>query len=341
MYSFQNDYSEGAHPRILQALQQHNAVQNPGYGLDPICAEAAALIRTRCGCDDLEVYFLTGGTQANLIVIHAFLRSYEAVIAAETGHVNVHETGAIERTGHKVCTVPTADGKLTPALIRPVLDAHATEHMVRPCLVYISNSTEVGTVYTRAELADLSRFCRENGLYLFMDGARLGNAMAADPELRFADLAELTDAFYIGGTKNGALFGEAVVLRHPAARENFRYYIKQHGAMLAKGWLLGLQFRELLRDDLYLELARHANAMAARMKDALLQRGVPFWADSPTNQLFPILPDPAIRTLEQNYAFNVDHRVDASHSCIRLVTSWATPEKAVDSFLQDVALLKL
>ena len=339
MYSFTNDYSETAHPRILQALADTGTSQFDGYGLDRCCEEAADVIRTRFSAPAAEVHFAVGGTQANALVIAALLRPYEAVIAPETGHVSVHETGAIEAGGHKVCTVPTPDGKLTPALVEQVLNAHDSEHMVLPRLVYVSDTTEVGTVYTKAELSALSDCCRKHGLYLYLDGARLGSALTArDNDLTPADISALTDAFYIGGTKNGALFGEALVLVNDDAKSHFRWIIKQQGAMLAKGWLLGLQFQELLRDDLYFELARHANRTAETLAEGIAALGHPFAWTPQSNQLFPILPRrTAERLASLGYAFRIDHAVDDAHVCIRLVTSWATPEDAVRAFLEDLA----
>ena len=338
MYSFTNDYSETAHPRVLQALTEAGLEQNCGYGLDRHCQEAAELIRSLCAAPNADVHFAVGGTQANLLVIHAALRSFEAVIAATTAHVNTHETGAIETTGHKVCAVPTPDGKLTPALVEQVLSAHHSEHMVAPKLVYISNTTELGTIYTKAELTALRRCCDDHGLYLYLDGARLGCALTAPGnDLTLPEVAALTDAFYIGGTKNGALFGEAIVLMNDDLKPYFRWYIKQRGAMLAKGFLFGIQFRELLRDGLYFDLARHANEMAARLRQGILDHGYPMPVDSPTNQLVPVVSNGVVRRLEElGYGFEVDHPVDADHTCIRFVTSWATPESAVEELLRDL-----
>ena len=339
MYSFRNDYSEGAHPAVLQALADTNLVQTCGYGLDERCSGAAARIRSLCQAPEADVHFLVGGTQTNLVVMDALLRPYEAVISAHTGHVNVHETGAIEATGHKVCTVPSPDGKLTPELIAAVTAAHSSEHMVRPRLVYISDTTEVGTVYTKAELTALRRCCLEQDLLLYLDGARLGSALTSPAnDLTLPDLAALTDAFYIGGTKNGALFGEALVMRVPCP--HFRWHMKQRGAVLAKGRLLGVQFQALLENGLYFDLASHANAMALRLRDGIAAQGYPFALPSPSNQQFPILPNAAAERLqEMGYAFEVDHPVDESHTCIRLVTSWATPPEAVDQFLKDLTAL--
>ena len=338
MYSFRNDYSEGAHPQVLQALTDTNAVQTVGYGMDPYCQAAADTIRRLCAAPDADVHFLVGGTQVNLVTIDAFLQSYEAVIAAQTGHVSTHETGAIEATGHKVCTVESPDGKLTPALVESVLAQHnGTEHMVLPRLVYISDTTEIGTIYTKAELTALRRCCDAHGLVLYLDGARLGSALTAPGnDLTLPDLAALTDAFTIGGTKNGALFGEALVLTHPLP--HYRWHMKQRGAVLAKGRLLGIQFQALLEDGLYFDLARHANQLALRLRDGIAALGYPFPVDSPSNQQFPVLPNAAVQKLQElGYEFEIDHVVDADHTCIRLVTSWATPESAMESFLRDLA----
>ena len=338
MYSFRNDYSEGAHPQVLQALTDTNAVQTVGYGMDPYCQAAADTIRRLCAAPDADVHFLVGGTQVNLVTIDAFLQSYEAVIAAQTGHVSTHETGAIEATGHKVCTVESPDGKLTPALVESVLAQHnGTEHMVLPRLVYISDTTEIGTIYTEAELTALRRCCDAHGLVLYLDGARLGSALTAPGnDLTLPDLAALTDAFTIGGTKNGALFGEALVLTRPMP--HYRWHMKQRGAVLAKGRLLGIQFQALLEDGLYFDLARHANQLALRLRDGIAALGYPFPVDSPSNQQFPVLPNATVQKLQElGYEFEIDHVVDADHTCIRLVTSWATPESAMESFLRDLA----
>ena len=338
MYSFRNDYSEGAHPQVLQALADTNGVQTVGYGVDPYCQAAADTIRRLCAVPDAAVHFLVGGTQVNLVTIDAFLQSYEAVIAAQTGHVSTHETGAIEATGHKVCTVESPDGKLTPSLIESVLAQHnGTEHMVLPRLVYISDTTEIGTLYTKAELTALRQCCQAHGLFLYLDGARLGSALTATGnDLTLPDLAALTDGFTIGGTKNGALFGEALVLTHPLP--HYRWHMKQRGAVLAKGRLLGVQFQTLLEDGLYFDLARHANRLALRLWDGIAALGYPFPVDSPSNQQFPVLPNAAVKKLQElGYEFEIDHLVDDGHTCIRLVTSWATPESAMESFLRDLA----
>jgi threonine aldolase len=337
MISFKNDYSEGAHPRILKTLMETNLEQAEGYGLDRFCLEAAELIRQRMGGEDVDIHFLSGGTQTNLIAISSFLKPHEAAIAAQTGHIFVHEAGAIESTGHKVLSVISRDGKLTPEKIQPVLDFHTDEHMVKPRLVYLSNPTELGTVYSRQELAELRSFCDDRGLVLYVDGARLGSALCV-PEtgLDLAGMAQLTDAFYIGGTKCGALIGEALVIRPPSLKQDFRFHLKQKGALLSKGRLLGIQFLELFRDDLYFLLARHANRMAGLLKNALEAFGFGFLTDSPTNQIFPILPDRLIDALKNNFDFYVWSRVDERHSSIRLVTSWATREEDVAALIKEI-----
>ncbi len=336
MYSFKNDYSEGAHPKILEALARASREQSDNYGYDRHSIHAAELIRKEMGGCDADVHFLEGGTQTNMVAISSFLRPHEAAIAAATGHINVHETGAIEATGHKVVTAASGNGKLTPELVKSVLDTHPNEHMVKPRLVYISDSTEVGTIYTKAELTDLSKYCKDNGLYLYLDGARLGSALTAlGNDVTLKDLAELTDAFYIGGTKNGALLGEALVICNPGLKEDFRYLLKQNGAMLAKGMVLGVQFEELFQNNLYFELAAHANQLAEQLKQAISAAGFDFLATSPTNQLFPVFPDSLVEKLRQTYDFEVWEKLNDSTAAIRLVTSWATPESAVKDFIRD------
>jgi threonine aldolase len=340
MYSFTNDYSEGAHPRILNALLETNLEQAAGYGLDQFTLEAAELIKRKIGRKDVDIHLIPGGTQTNLIAISAFLRPHEAVIAPLTGHVEVHETGAIEATGHKIITKEGIEGKLTPADVKEAVEYHADEHMVKPKLVYISNSTEVGSIYSKAELAALSNVCREHNLLLFMDGARLGSALTSDKnDLTLEEIANLVDAFYIGGTKNGALIGEALVIITESLKEDFRYHIKQKGALLAKGRLLGIQFRELFRDNLFFELAEHANRMAGKIQDALIELGCPLLLHSPSNQLFPIMPNEVIAELAKNYSFEVQRKVDEDRSLIRLVTSWATKESAVEEFIAELSRL--
>lgn len=337
MYSFKNDYSEGAHPRILNALMESNLEQTDGYGEDPYTARAVELLKKRIKSSNVDIHFLSGGTQTNLVSISAFLRPHEAAIAANTGHILVHETGAIEATGHKVISIEVSDGKLNPHHIKSVLHAHTDEHMVKPKLVYISNPTEIGTIYKKAELEELSIFCKENNLILYMDGARLGSALCCyENDLELSDLAQLTDAFYIGGTKNGALLGEALVICKESLKEDFRFYMKQKGALLAKGRVLGIQFLELFKDDLYLDLARHANKMAGLLKSGIESMGYNFLIQSPSNQIFPIFPNKVIEKLQEKFSFYVWSKVDDDNSSARLVTSWTTREDAVKAFIEDL-----
>jgi threonine aldolase len=340
MYSFKNDYSEGAHPRILTALIESNLVQEDGYGEDQFSRKAVELLKERMGRTDVDIHLLSGGTQTNLISISAFLRPHEAAMAASTGHILGHETGAIEATGHKVLLIKTENGKLTPSDVQAVLDGHPDEHMVKPKLVYISNSTEIGSIYNRSELVQLSDFCKKNHLILYMDGARLGSALCStENDLQLSDLPTLVDAFYIGGTKNGALIGEALVICKDSLKEDFRYHMKQKGALLAKGRLLGTQFLELFRDNLFFDLAAHANKMAIILRDEISKANISFLTHSPSNQIFPILPNALITELEKHYAFHVWEKVDTDHSAIRLVTSWATKEEEVAAFLEDLKKL--
>ena len=343
MIYFRNDYSEGAHPKVLQALVETNLVSTPGYGCDEYCACARELLRERFACPNADVHFLVGGTQTNLTAAAAFLRPWEAIIAADTGHIAVHETGAIEATGHKVYVVPGVDGKLTSDAIRTAVRDHQTgteEHMVLPRMVYVSDSTELGTIYTRAELQALSDTCRELGLYLYLDGARMAMALTAQGnDLVPEDFAQLCDAFYLGGTKNALLFGEALVILNNALKPYFRNVMKQHGGMLAKGRLLGVQFAAILQDDLWLQTARHANELAQRLAAALTAMGVPLYAASPTNQVFPIFTNAQVEALRQNFSFEFIARVDENHSAIRFVTSWATRPEDVDALICAVRSL--
>lgn len=337
MFNFKNDYSEGCHPRILEALTQTNLEQTVGYGLDEHCANAATLIKKAIRCETADVHFLVGGTQTNLTAISAFLRPHQCVLAAATGHVNVHETGAIEATGHKVVTRPTSDGKLTAALVQEMVEEHTDEHMVKPAMVYLSQSTELGTVYTKSELEAIYACCKENNLLLYVDGARLACALTSPAcDMKLTDLPLLCDAFYIGGTKNGMLFGEALVIVNDTLKEDFRFLIKQRGGMLAKGRLLGLQFQEQFRDGLYLELGRHANAMAQRLQDGLIAKGYPMLQHSPTNQVFPILTPEQYQYFSSFALFETWSTLSDGRKAIRLVTSWATKQDTVDSFLNQL-----
>lgn len=313
-------------------------MQHTGYGEDAYCSESKELLKSKVANPDANVYFVSGGTQTNLLVTSGLLQVHEAVISAKTGHIFAYETGAIEATGHRIITVDTNDGKISPLDIECVLrDYSVRPHMVKPRLVYISNSTEVGTIYSRKELSELSIYCREHNLLLFMDGAHLGHVLTAnDSDITLPDISQLTDVFYIGGTKNGALLGEAVIFNNPRLAPDFDYVMKQKGALLAKGRLLGIQFLELFKDDLYFKLASHANRMATKISDAVKEYGYSVMVDSPTNQVFPILPKTVVDALRQKYSFLIWKNIDAEHAVIRLITSWATDEEIVDEFIGEL-----
>ncbi len=338
MILFCSDYQEGAHPEILEKLAAINLTQNPGYGTDDHCQKAAELIRAKCGCPDADVHFLVGGTQTNTTVISAALRPHQGVLCAHTGHINVHETGAIEAAGHKVLGVMSPDGKITAAQVEREVTLQADfEHTVKPGMVYISFPTELGTLYTLAELTALRKVCDRHRLYLFLDGARLGYGLCGEGnDVTLADIARLCDVFYIGGTKLGALFGEAVVINHPALKPDFRYFIKQRGGMLAKGWLLGVQFQVLFEDDRYFVIAQHAQRLAMLLRDELRRLNIPFLIDSPTNQQFPILPDNVIEKLGPRYTLCFQEKTDDTHTAVRICTSWATREEDVLALLKDL-----
>jgi threonine aldolase len=342
MLYFNCDYTEGAHPRILERMLSTNMEQTVGYGEDPYCEKARELIRKECGREDVAVHFLVGGTQANFTVIRSALRPHQGAISAVTGHINAHETGAVEATGHKVLALPSGpEGKLTAAQVEETVKNHWSdethEHQVQPKMVYISHPTENGALYTLTELEALSKTCKENGLYLFLDGARLGYGLTAQgTDVTMADLARLCDVFYIGGTKCGALFGEAVVIVNPELKPDFRYAIKQNGGMLAKGRLLGIQFLTLFEDGLYYEICHTANQQAYRIADACRNAGFPFFAESITNQQFPIFPNRLLKKLGQKYAYSTWAKVDEDHTAIRLATSWATREVAVEQLIADI-----
>lgn len=341
MIRFNSDYTEGCHPAILERLAETNMEQTAGYGEDEYCTKAAAMIREACKAPQAEVHFLVGGTQTNVTVISAALKHYQGVLTATSGHINVHETGALEACGHKCLALETMDGKLTADQIAEYVDAHfadeSFEHMVQPKMVYLSNPTEIGTIYKKAELEEIYRVCRERNLYLFLDGARLGYGLACrENDLTLPDIAALTDVFYIGGTKVGALFGEAVVITNDALKTDFRYNIKQRGGMLAKGRLLGIQFMTLFEENRYFEISAHAARLAEKLKDELTKMGVIFLVESPSNQQFPILPDEALRKLKEKYSYAYQARIDESHSAVRFCTSWATKEENVDQLLADI-----
>lgn len=335
------DYSEGAHPQILEKLMETNFEQTNGYGMDPYCEKAINLIKEKCKSEDVDVHFFVGGTQTNLTVISAALRPHQGVISADTGHVNVHESGAIEATGHKVLAIKSINGKLTAEQIQKVYDDHYNdethEHMVQPKLVYISNPTEIGTIYSKQELTEISETCRKNNLILYMDGARLGYGLCAENnDLDLPTIAKLCDAFYIGGTKIGALFGEALVISKETLKEDFRYILKQKGGMLAKGRLLGLQFVALFEENLYFEMSTHANNMAMLIKKACIEKGYPFLTDSTTNQQFPILPNKVLDKLKQNFEYSFWQKIDDNHSAVRFCTSWATDIKAINELTNAI-----
>ncbi|HLW14578.1 MAG TPA: low specificity L-threonine aldolase [Flavobacteriaceae bacterium] len=338
LYNLKNDYSEGAHPNILNKLLEINLVQQLGYGEDEYSNQAKELLKQKIGNTDAEIYFVSGGTLANLLVISSLLQLHEAVISAKTGHIYTHETGAIEATGHRIITVDTKDGKLKPSDLEKVLQEYALRpHVVKPKLVYLSNSTEIGTIYQKAELEQLYKYCKSKNLLLFLDGARLGHALSAvDNTLTLENVAKLTDVFYIGGTKNGALLGEAIVFNNPNLAPNFDYVLKQKGALLAKGRMLGIQFLELFKDDLYFSLASHANKMAQKIAEPLKEQGYSFLTESTTNQIFPILPKGLIDKLSKKYLFYEWKAIDKNTSAIRLITSWATDESKVEEFIMDI-----
>ncbi|WP_461810937.1 threonine aldolase family protein [Faecalimonas sp.] len=341
MIAFNCDYNEGAHPRILEALIETNMEQTAGYGEDQYCKEAETIIKGLCQSQKAEVHFMVGGTQANLTVISSILRPHQAVVCAVSGHINVHETGAIEACGHKVMTLPSDDGKISAKQVEEVYMHHKNdasfEHMTQPKLVYISNPTELGTIYTKKELEDLRTVCDECGMYLYLDGARLGYGLCADGnDLDLEIIAKNCDVFYIGGTKVGALFGEAIVICNVDLQEDFRYIMKQKGGMLAKGRLLGLQFKELFKDGLYFAMSKHAIHLAMRLKNGLTEKGYKFFIDSNTNQQFVIVPDEKLEELKETYAYTYQEKYDEKSSVIRLCTSWATKEENIEQLLRDM-----
>ena len=338
MKRFDSDYLEGCLPEILQRLGETNLEQSVGYGEDAHCTAAREKIRAAVGQPDADVHFLVGGTQTNVTVISSLLKPYQGVVCAESGHINVHETGAVEHSGHKVMALPATAGKITAAQVEEAFASHRDdanhEHMVQPGMVHISFPTEMGTLYSKDELTAISAVCRRWQRPLFVDGARLGYGLASPLcDLSLPELAALVDVFYIGGTKQGALFGEAVVFCNPALAHEFRYHIKQNGGMLAKGRLLGIQFETLFTDGLYLKAARHAIDEAFRLRDGLRAKGYRFLCDSPTNQQFPILEDAQIEALRAEFGFEFWQRIDATHSAVRFCTSWATRPEAVDALL--------
>ena len=332
MFSFECDYLQGCHPKILEALSATNLVTQPGYSNDIWCHSAAEKIKAAFDAPNHDVYFLTGGTQTNAVVIDSLTKPYEGVISADTGHVNVHEAGAIEHTGHKVLALPHHDGKLDAAEVDAYIQNFYADpswtHMVKPGMVYVSHPTEYGTLYTAAELTALSEVCRRWEIPLFLDGARLGyGLMSRNTDVTPALLAQLCDVFYIGGTKVGALCGEAVVFRPNLMPVQFPTIVKQHGAMVAKGRVLGVQFDTLFTDGLYFEISKNAIDMAEKMKDLFRRKGYDFFKETPTNQQFVLLSDEQMARLEPLVGFSVWEKADATHTVVRFATSWATTDE--------------
>ena len=341
MLHFECDYNEGVHPKILERLMETNLEQLPGYGKDEHCERAKNLIRKACGLPQSTIEFLTGGTQANQIVIAAILKPYQGVICADTGHINTHETGAVEATGHKVLVLPSTDGKITAQQIAKLCSSHWTdpnhEHTVQPGLVYLSQPTELGTLYTKAELKAIHQVCWQRHIPLYIDGARCGYGLAAPGnDVTLPDLAQLADVFYIGGTKVGALLGEAVVIPNLSIQRDFRYMVKRMGGMLAKGRVLGIQFETLFEDGLYFQLGRQAVELAQCIRSAFQECGVEMAFDSPTNQQFPILTLAQREALAQTYVFNHWQDLDGDRAVVRFCTSWATSQEAAAALCQDI-----
>lgn len=343
MIRFDNDYSTGGHPLILERLIATNDEQHPGYGVDDHCKRAADLIKRKC-TGDVDVHFLVGGTQTNKTVIASMLRPHQAVIAVDSGHIAVHETGAIEATGHKVITIPGNDGKLRLEDVTQYVEDYwndvTFEHIPQPKMVYISQPTEFGTLYSKQELKDLYQFCQNKNMYLMVDGARLGYALVAEEnDVTIKDLSEYSDVFYIGGTKVGALFGEAVVLANDDLKPDFRYFIKQNGGMLAKGRLLGIQYEVLFENNLYEEISKHAVILADKLTEAFEAKDILMKYPSPTNQRFPILTKEQIEVLREKYTFADWEKVDDNLFAVRFCTSWSTKREDVDALIQDIKSL--
>lgn len=343
---FRSDYCEGAIPEIMDALLETNMAQTVGYGMDDYCAQAKAAIQKKC-CpgheSDADVHFLVGGTQANITVIASILRPHQGVICAQSGHINVHETGALEHSGHKALALPPTQGKISAQQIDETVRAHYAdenfEHTVQPGMVYISFPTELGTIYSADELREISEVCHKHSMPLFIDGARLGYGLAASPDVTMETIAKYADVFYIGGTKQGALFGEAVVFMNHDINKDFRYHIKQNGGMLAKGRLLGVQFLTLFQGDLYEKYSQNAVSLAGKIRDAFAAKGYSFLMDSPTNQQFPVLPNDVLATLDERFGYEVWQKVDETHTGVRFCTSWATKPENVDILLEAIKAL--
>lgn len=339
MIRFDCDYATGAHPNVLEKLTAYNLEENPGYGLDPHCDHARALLRAACQAPDAAVHFLVGGTQTNSTVIAAALRPYQGVLCAQTGHIYIHESGSVEATGHKVLPLPSPDGKITPQQIDQACQAYqddpAAEHTVQPAMVYLSHPSELGTVYTKTELESIRQAADRWGLTLFLDGARLVYGLASS-DLTLPDLARLCDVFYLGGTKAGALFGEALVITNPALDVGFRSLVKQRGGLLAKGWLLGIQFEALLENELYRDIGRRAVAQASLLSSAFQGKGWPLLVPTQANQIFPILPDSVLSRLENRYTWSVWSKPDSQHTVARFCTGWSTRDEDLHALIADI-----
>lgn len=337
MIFFRSDYSQGAHPKVLEALTRTNMEHSDGYGLDEHCERAAQMVKDLIGLQECEVHMMVGGTPCNITALAATLRPYEGVVAPRSGHVYVHETGALEGTGHRVITVEGVDGKLNPELIDLAWEEYEDEHTVLPRMVYISQPTESGTLYSAAEMRAIAEKCKERDMLLYVDGARLGCALTSKyNDLSIQELAQLADAFYIGCTKNGALFGEALVIKNPIMNDHFRFMIKRQCGLLAKGRLIGVQIEALLEggeNSIYFEMARHSNELADKLKTGLEEMGVKFFGNSKTNQIFPILPADVVHKLEEEFFFYEWAPEKEGMIPIRLVTAWGTQESDVDAFL--------
>lgn len=338
MLSFESDYTVGAHEKILNRMQEMNMVQQKGYGADQICESAKEKIKKACECEEAQVYFLVGGTQTNSIVISTVLERYEGVVAAQTGHVSIHEAGAIEYTGHKVLEIPEHNGKIDAeelsGCLKTFWEDGNHEHMVFPGMVYISHPTEYGTLYSLKELGDISKVCREYNIPLYLDGARLGyGLMSTHTDVTLPDIARYCDIFYIGGTKVGALFGEAVVFTKKNMPKYFMTMAKQQGGLLAKGWLLGLQFDTLFKDDLYYEISKNAIDMAELLKEGFKKKGYKFFIDSPTNQQFIIMENEVMERLQSKVAFSFWEKYDENHTIVRFATSWATKKEDIEGVI--------
>ena len=339
MYSFVNDYSEGACQEVLTKLNETNFIQVEGYGLDPYCMKAQDMIRDLVGNNNVDVHFIPGGTPANVLAI-SLLKSYEAVICANNGHINTHETGAVEATGHKILQANGINGKITAKEIEDIVLDHTDEHVTKPRMVFVSNSSEYGTIYSKKELTDISNVCKKYGLYLYMDGARLASAlMSKENDLSIQDIGKLVDIFYIGGTKNGALLGEAMAIINDELKTNFRYLLKQHGSMLAKSRIIGVQFIALLENNLYFDLAKNANAMSQQLATLFKKHNIQMYIESSTNQVFPILDNELIKKLREKYVLGDWCKYDDAHTVLRFVCSWATKQENIDAFIKDFEAL--